>query len=365
MFNTPIYVTKPSPPPLDEYIDLLELIWDRKVFTNNGTFHVLLERSISDYIEASNVSLINNGTIALLIALKSLGVKSGEVITTPFTFPATVSAIEWLGLTPIYCDIKEDDFTIDEKQVESKITENTVAILPVHVFGKLCNVVYLDELSKEYDIPIIYDAAHTFGVKHKKIDLFSYGRMSTFSFHATKVFTTVEGGMIVSNTPELKHQIDLLKNFGIEREEVHSCSGINGKMNELQAAFGILQLRSLNEYIAKRKKVHDLYMELLSNVEGLQFQKDEPNVEYNYAYFPVVFDSKINFRSVIQDNLKQNNVFARRYFYPLCSDIPGTSSTEEFPVAKYISENILCLPIYPELDLSDVKKICRIIKEGK
>lgn len=360
-----ILVTKSSMPPMDEYIEEIKELWDSHWLTNMGAKHKQLEKELKKYLGVDGVSLFSNGHMALELAIQAMNL-SGEVITTPFTFASTTHAIVRNGLTPVFCDINPEDFTMDVNQIESLITDKTSAIIPVHVYGNVCNVEEIERIAKKYDLKVIYDAAHTFGVKYKGKGIGSYGDASMFSFHATKVYNSIEGGAVTFNNEEFGLDLYRLKNFGIRNQVVVDGVGANAKMNEFQAAMGICNLRHIDEEIAKRKKVHDKYMELLSGVEGIQLLKTQEDVETNYAYFPIVFHEK-EFgasRNEVCEALGEEGIFARKYFYPLTSSFDcfhGKYDVHKTPVALHISKRVLTVPMYADLSMEDVERICNII----
>lgn len=361
-----ILVTQSSIPEINEYIDEIKDIWDSKWLTNNGTKHQQLELELSKYLNIDNISLFNNGHMALYTVLKALDLK-GEIITTPFTFASTTHAIVQNGLTPVFCDINEEDYTIDVNKIEQLITDKTSAIVPVHVYGFPCDIKKINELAKKYNLKIIYDSAHAFGVKIKNEGISNFGDASMFSFHATKVFNTIEGGAIVCKDNDLVDKLNLLKNFGITGPETVVDVGMNCKMNEFSAAMGICNLRHINEEILKRKKIVEKYIENLKDIPGIKLPVYKDNIEYNYAYMPVIFNEEllgIN-RDEVFDELAKNNIYARKYFYPLIQDFDcykNQYSSDNTPVAKKISNRVLTLPLYADLELENVDKICSIIK---
>jgi dTDP-4-amino-4,6-dideoxygalactose transaminase len=362
-----VFVTQPYMPPLNEYEYYLRQIWESKELTNNGKFHKQFETELCNYLGVKYISLFVNGTVALITALQALNIK-GEVITSPYSFPATTHALQWNGITPVFADIEPDKFSIDPQKIKLAITSKTSAILPVHVYGFPCRHAEINSLAKKYRLKVIYDSAHTFGVRDRGISLCNYGDLSILSFHATKVFNTFEGGAIISHSQKMKEKIDFYKNFGFADETTIIASGINGKMNELQAAFGILQLKYIDEIICKRKKIAKKYIELLENVSGIKVFYDEDKVSSNYSYFPIIIDSKVygKKRDELYEELKKYNIYTRRYFYPLISNFKmykglPSSSKNNLKIANRLSENILCLPIYPELPISVVEKIANII----
>ena len=362
-----VYVTQPTLPSLREYVGLLKKIWRSKWLTNNGVFHQEFEKKLAEYLGVKYCSLFCNGTLALLVGLKALKL-TGEVITTPFTFPATVNVLKWLNLTPVFADIEEETFTIDTSKLERLITAKTSAILPVHIFGNPCRVREIQNIAARYGLKVIYDAAHCFGAKLDGEAMSSYGDASILSFHATKLFTTLEGGALIVKDEKLKKEVDLLKNFGIADEETVLTPGINAKLNEFQAAFGLLHLRMVEAQILKRKKIAILYREQMKGIPGLVFPNDIPEVVHNYGYFPILVkeDEFEMSRDQLYVCLKLFNVFARKYFYPLISsydffnDLPS-AQPGQLPVAERITKEILCLPIYGNLSLKTVKTICEIL----
>ena len=364
-----ILVTRSSMPPMEEYIDEIKELWDSHWLTNMGAKHRQLETELKEYLGVEGVSLFTNGHMALELAIQAMNL-SGEVITTPFTFASTTHAIVRNGLTPVFCDVDPEDFTIDVNQLESLITDRTSAIIPVHVYGSICNVEEIERIAKKYGLKVIYDAAHTFGVKYKGKGIGAYGDASMFSCHATKVYNSIEGGAITFHNEEFGEQLQRLKNFGIRSEEVIDSIGANAKMNEFQAAMGLCNLRHVEEEIEKRRKVYEKYVELLSNVEGIQLLKQQEDVQPNYAYFPVVFHEK-EFgasRNEVCEALKQEEIYARKYFYPLTNEFDcfhGKYDVNDTPVALHISKRVLTLPMYADLSIEDVERICNVILKLK
>ena len=360
--NNRINVTRSSMPLFDEYINEISSLWESRWLTNMGIKHNELEQKLKEYLKAENITLFTNGHLALEGIISALELK-GEIITTPFTFVSTTQAIIRCGLTPVFCDIKESDYTIDAKKIERLITEKTSAILPVHVYGNPCDVDLIDKLADKYKLKVIYDAAHSFGVTLNDIPLSDFGDASMFSFHATKVFNTIEGGAIVCKDENIPKRLDKIKNFGIANDECVDSIGGNAKMNEFQAAMGLCNLRYIDNEILKRKNVYERYINNLSDIDGIKLNIVKQKVKSNYAYFPVVFESFRKTRNEIYEQLKNANIFARKYFYPLTNNFKYSNNEyiNNTPVAQRISENILTLPMYADLDLSDVDKICEII----
>lgn len=365
--NNPIYVTQPVLPELEDFIPYLEQIWKNKILTNGGPLHQQLEKELCEYLDVPFISLFNNGTIALVTALQALDLQEGgEVITTPYTFVATAHSIIWNKLRPIFVDIDLQTSNIDPAKVEAAITEKTVAILPVHCYGIPCDVNRLQILADKYNLKLIYDAAHAFGVKHQGQSLLNFGDMSIISFHATKVFNTFEGGAIVSHTAEMKQRIDQLKNFGIVDETTINDVSLNGKLSEVHAALGLLQLKTIDQTLEARNKVDILYRQLLADVKGIHCI-DRLNLDRdNCSYFPIVISEDYPLsRDELFNKLKEHNIFARKYFYPLIIEL---SVYKQFysntPNAKKLSEQVLCLPMYPTLACKEIQQIINVIKEG-
>lgn len=364
-----ILVTRSSMPPLEEYTKEIADIWDSHWLTNMGIKHETLRKELRKYLGIEKLELFTNGHMALELSLQALHL-SGEVITTPFTFASTTHAIVRNGLTPVFCDINPVDFTMDVTKIESLITDKTCAIMPVHVYGNVCNVEEIDRIAKKYGLKVIYDAAHTFGVKYKGKSTASFGDVSCFSFHATKVFNTIEGGMSCFKDDELGGKLKDLKNFGIHGPESVEAVGANAKMNEFCAAMGICNLRHIAEEIEKRRKVTEWYRERLENIPGLQLNIIQGDMESNYAYFPIVVDEKVfgESRNEIADRLQTHGIYARKYFYPLTNAFEcfrGQFDVNDTPVALHISKRILTLPMYADLSLEQVINICDAIKAKK
>lgn len=359
-----ILVTRSSMPPFDEYLNEIRKLWDSHWLTNMGVEHEELQRRLEEYLCCNHVVLFTNGHLALETVIAAMNFpKGGEVITTPFTFASTTHAIARNGLRPVFCDINEDNYTIDVKKIESLITRNTVAILPVHVYGNICDVAAIAEIAKRRNLKVIYDAAHAFGVRFNGVSSANFGDASMFSFHATKVFNTIEGGAVCFRDDSLTEILNDMKNFGIRGPEQVAYIGGNAKMNEFQAAMGICNLRHLEEEIGKRKKVYERYISNLKKVSGIRLNVIQPGVESNYAYFPVVFEKKS--RDQILDQLAAQGVFARKYFYPLTNSFECyrgfRTMDDDTPVAEYISDRVLTLPMYADLSMEDVDRICAII----
>jgi dTDP-4-amino-4,6-dideoxygalactose transaminase len=363
-----IYVTQPALPALEEFEPYLAQIWDNKILTNNGPFHKRFEDELTNYLGVKYLSLFANGTLALITALQALKI-TGEVITTPFSFVATTHALWWNNIKPVFVDIEPESFTINHDKIEAAITPQTTAIMPVHVYGNPCNLEMIQKIADTYNLKVIYDAAHAFGVKIGGNSILNYGDLSILSFHATKTFHTFEGGAIICHDKKMKERIDFLKNFGFVDETTVIEPGINAKMNEIQAAFGILQLKKVDEYIRKRKQIASVYRNGLSKIGGIKIPAENDKITYPYTYFPILIDEH-NFgetRDELYYRLMRGQIYGRRYFYPLISQFPtyrGLTSAkpENLPVATSIANQVICLPIYPSLDIEDVNYIIRLIK---
>ncbi|HOY39414.1 MAG: DegT/DnrJ/EryC1/StrS family aminotransferase [Bacteroidales bacterium] len=363
-----IYVTRPALPPLEEFEIYLKQMWETGWLTNNGPFHIELENKLRDFLQVDHISLFSNGTIALITALQALDLK-GEIITTPYSFVATSHAIKWNGLTPVFADIDDNTCNLDPRSVEKQITQHTSAILPVHVYGIPCDIDALQKIADKYRLKIIYDAAHAFNVKLQGRSILNFGDLTVLSFHATKAFHTFEGGAIVSHSAEQKAKIDFLKNFGFADELTIVGVGINGKMNEVQASMGLLQLKYFNNYVEQRKQISSMYLKKLNKTPGIRIPIIDKNLDYNYSYFPVFINSQQfgNTRDGVYNSLKDNDIYARRYFYPLISNLPSyrsvvSASPENLPVANRIADVVLCLPLYPGLSEQEISEICEIIQ---
>ena len=362
-----ILVTRSSMPPLEEYIDEIRSMWDTHWLTNMGEKHQEFQKKLIEYMNVPNVELLTNGHMALELTLQALKLQ-GEVITTPFTFASTTHAIVRNGLTPVFCDINPDDYTIDVNQIESLITEKTCAIMPVHVYGNICNVEAIEEIAKRHNLKVIYDAAHAFGETYKGIGVGNFGDVSCFSFHATKVFNSIEGGAVAYKDELLGNKLYELKNFGIHGPETVSEVGANAKMNEFCAAMGICNLRHIDEEIEKREKIDFYYRSRLEKVKGIMLNKMQKEVTRNYSYFPILIDETEygKTRNEVYNVLEDNNIVARKYFYPLISDFEcyrNNYFSSDTPVAKYVSERVLTLPMYADLSPNTVQLICDIISD--
>lgn len=367
--NKPIYVTQPNLNPIEEFLPYIEKIWGNKILTNNGPFHDQLEQELCKYLGVEYVSLFANGTLALVAALQALRI-TGEVITTPYSFVATAHSLLWNNLKPVFVDIDPETFNLDPEKIELAITPQTTAILPVHIYGRPCNTERIEQIADLYGLKVIYDAAHAFGVEDSSGSILRHGDLSILSFHATKVFTTFEGGAIVCSDIKHKKRIDYLKNFGFSDEVTVVAPGINGKMNEMQAAMGLVQLKHIDQAFSAREKIDQNYRKHLQKVRGISCVSLFPLLRYNYPYFPILVDDKYPLtRDELYLKLKNNNIFSRRYFYPLITDYPmyrGLPSAQKnnLPVAVGIAEKILCLPIYPSLTVDEQMGIIQLIAES-
>lgn len=362
-----IFVTQSSMPSWEEYADKIKPLWDTRLLTNMGKLHNEFERALKDYLHVPHVSLMVNGHMALELAITAMHFPEGsEVITTPFTFVSTTHAIVRNGLQPVFCDIKKSDYTIDEEKIEDLITDKTVAIIPVHVYGNVCNIERIQEIADKHHLKVIYDAAHAFGVTYKGKGVGRFGDASVYSFHATKVFHSIEGGAVTFHDPALEDVLYNLKNFGIRSEEVVSEIGANAKMNELCAAMGLCNLAHIDAEIAKRKKVVERYQELFKGINGIKCIDHSKDVASNYAYFPILIDETVfkKSRNQIYNELRDYEIYSRKYFYPLTSDqecFKGRYSGVSIPIARYVAERILVLPLYAGLEMEDVDRIVDII----
>ena len=369
--NRRIDVTQPSLPDLKDFIPYLENIWESKWLTNNGKYHQQFEQELKYFLGVKQVNLFANGTLALISALQALRI-TGEVITTPFSFVATTHALHWNGIKPVFCDIEPHTMNLNPDKIEALITPKTTAIMPVHVYGNPCNVKKIQKIADTYGLKVIYDAAHAFNVKLDNESILNYGDLSVLSFHATKVFNTIEGGAIISKDEKLKERIDYLKNFGFAGETKVIAPGINAKMNELQAALGLLQMKRIEGDIEKRKEIADFYKNELRNIKGITVFEDIKNIKHNYSYFPILVD-KTKYgksRDELYNFLKGNNIYGRRYFYPLISQFPtyrglDSAHPDNLPVATKIAGEVFCLPIYSELEKRMINYITNIMKDFK
>jgi len=362
---TPILVTRSSMPPMDEYIETIKTIWETSWITNMGPIHTKFEKFLKEYLKVKRLSLFTNGHLALELGIQAFGL-TGEVITTPFTFASTTHAIVRNGLTPVFCDINPIDYTMDVTKIEALITEKTSAIIPVHVYGNICDMTAINAIAKKYNLIVIYDAAHTFGITVDSVGIGDFGDASMFSFHATKVFNTIEGGAFTFQDKKYEKILYNLKNFGIDSPEDVNAVGSNAKMNEFQAAMGICNLKYIEDNIAKRKKVVERYHHHFENIPGIKICSEKPGIKSNYAYFPVLFDKDIfgKSRDEVDLKLKANEIYPRKYFYPLVNTMAcynGQFDVNETPVAQKIAENVLTLPLYPDLAMKDVDRICDLI----
>ena len=364
-----IYLTRPLLPDFDEFIKISKEIYNSRWITNMGEKHNLLEEELKEKLKVPNLSLFNNGTTALLVALKSLNLPVGsEVITTPFTFAATPHCIMWNGLRPVFCDIEPDTMAIDADKIEELITPNTSAILGVHVYGFPCNIKKIDEIAQKYGLKVIYDAAHAFSTEIDGVGIGNFGDISMFSFHATKLFNTIEGGCLTYNDSNLVRKIYDLRNFGIQNEEIVEDVGINGKMNEFSAAFGLLNLKIYKEEQNKRQKIKAFYDTELSSVEGIRIPKMPDNTTDSYQYYPVIIEDDYPLtRDELYDKFRERDILVRKYFYPACSDYECYKSDSRFirkelKVTNDIKHKVLCLPYYGDLKENNLRDICNIIK---
>ena len=369
MSSKPIHVTRPFLPPLEEFVPYLEQIWSSGQLTNNGPFHQQLEAALCEHLGVKHLSLFTNCTIALVTALQALRI-TGEVITTPFSFVATSHALLWNGIKPVFVDIEPETLNLDPSKIEAAITPNTTAILPVHVYGNPCDVEAIEEITQNYNLKVIYDAAHAFGVKCHCGSILNHGDLSVLSFHATKVFSTMEGGAIVCPDEKTKRHIDHLKNFGFVGEATVVASGINGKMNEMQAALGLLQLNHIDHALQSRAKIDRLYRQALADIEGIQCLPRGAQMADNHAYFPIVVGPAYPLsRDELYERLREQGVFARRYFYPLISEYPmyrglPSASPENLPNACRAAQQVLCLPIFPEMTDAEQAGVIELIKKA-
>jgi dTDP-4-amino-4,6-dideoxygalactose transaminase len=365
-FDKPVYVTQPYLPPLDEFIPYLQKIWDNKILTNAGPFHQQLEQALCDYLGVKHLALFTNGTIALVTALQALRI-TGEVITTPYSFVATAHSLLWNGIKPVFVDIDPNTLNLDPARIEAAITPNTTAIMPVHVYGHPCDVAAIQKIADRYNLKVIYDAAHAFGVECHDGSVLNHGDLSVLSFHATKVFNTFEGGAIVCPDAKTKQRIDFLKNFGIADEVTVVAPGINGKMSEINAAFGLLQLKHMAGVGARRKEIDAIYRKQLARVKGIHCLGDAGEAVANHSYFPILVGTDYPLsRDALYQRLKDHGIHGRRYFYPLITDFSmyrdlPSAQRDNLPVATAAAERVLCLPIYPALQESEQTKIIDLV----
>ena len=365
-----ITVTSPLLPNLDEFTDSLKEIWESKWITNNGQFHQKLEAALAEYLKVPYVSLFTNGTLPLLTALQALRI-TGEVITTPYSFVATTHALWWNGIKPVFVDIDSSTGNIDPQKIEAAITPRTTAILPVHVYGKPCDTEAIQAIADKYGLKVIYDAAHAFGVEVNGESLLNAGDMSTLSFHATKVFNTIEGGAMVMHDEKTKQRIDYLKNFGFANEVEVVGPGINSKMDEIRSAYGLLNLKQVDAAITARQKVAVAYRNALRNVDGISFWDDMPGVRHNYSYFPIFVDAEKYgmTRDELYMKMKDQGVWGRRYFYPLISEFSTyrgleSSRPENLPNAHMMADTVICLPMHHALTEEEIDKIIMVISKS-
>lgn len=369
MSDKPIYVTQPYLPPLEEFIPYLEQIWENKILTNGGPFHQQFEQALCDYLGVRHISLFTNATIGLVTALQAMRM-AGEVITTPYSFVATAHSLLWNGIRPVFVDIDPDTLNLDPARIESAITPQTTGILPVHCYGQPCDVQAIQQIADKYNLKVVYDAAHAFGVQDQGGSLLNHGDLSVLSFHATKVFNTFEGGAIVCPDAKTKQRIDYLKNFGIADEVTVVAPGINGKMSEFNAALGLLQLRHIDGAIARRHEIAQNYREALSGLRGIRVLPPSLARVPNFAYFPILVGDEYSLtRDELYTRLRNRRIFARRYFYPLISDFPmyrGLPSAQlaNLPVATKAAAQVLCLPIYPTMTAAEQARVIEVLERG-
>lgn len=367
--SAPIYVTQPTLPSLEDFLPYLQQIWDNKILTNGGPFHQQFELALEEYLGVKHISLFTNGTLALVTALQSLRI-TGEVITTPYSFVATAHSMLWNGIKPVFVDVAPGSFNLDPKKIEAAITPQTTAIMPVHCYGHPCDVDSIDEIASNYGLKVIYDAAHAFGVHYYGSSVLRHGDLSVLSFHATKVFNTFEGGAIISPDARTKRHIDHLKNFGFIDEVTVVAPGINGKMNEISAAFGMLQLQGIDLALQKRAAIDARYRERLGHVTGITCPSVPANTLPNHSYFPILVQAGYPIsRDALYLKLRDAGIHARRYFYPLISDFPmyrnmPSAARANLPVAAAMAEQVICLPMYPDLPLPQVERIADVIAHG-
>ena len=369
MIDKPIYVTSPLLPSLEDFTFLLKEIWESKMLTNNGNFHQKLEEELAKYLKVPYLSLFTNGTLPLITALQAMRI-TGEVITTPFSFVATTHSLWWNGIKPVFVDIEPETCNLDPSKIEAAITPRTTAIMPVHVYGKPCKTKEIQEIANKYGLKVIYDAAHAFGVEINGESILNFGDMATLSFHATKVYNTLEGGALVVHDEQTKKRIDYLKNFGFASETEVVAPGINSKVEEERAAYGLLNLKQVDHAINSRRKVAIRYRDELQGVKGITFFNDIPGVRHNYSYFPIFINAEEYgmTRDELYFKMKEHNVFGRRYFYPLISTFStyrglDSANPDNLPIATQMSNNVICLPMHHALSENEVEYILQIIKK--
>lgn len=369
MIDKPIYVTSPLLPSLEDFTFLLKEIWESKMLTNNGNFHQKLEEELAKYLKVPYLSLFTNGTLPLITALQAMRI-TGEVITTPFSFVATTHSLWWNGIKPVFVDIEPETCNLDPSKIEAAITPRTTAIMPVHVYGKPCKTKEIQEIANKYGLKVIYDAAHAFGVEINGESILNFGDMATLSFHATKVYNTLEGGALVVHDEQTKKRIDYLKNFGFASETEVVAPGINSKVDEVRAAYGLLNLKQVDHAINSRRKVAIRYRDELQGVKGITFFNDIPGVRHNYSYFPIFINAEEYgmTRDELYFKMKEHNVFGRCYFYPLISTFStyrglDSANPDNLPIATQMSNNVICLPMHHALSENEVEYILQIIKK--
>ena len=369
MIDKPIYVTSPLLPSLEDFTFLLKEIWESKMLTNNGNFHQKLEEELAKYLKVPYLSLFTNGTSPLITALQAMRI-TGGVITTPFSFVATTHSLWWNGIKPVFVDIEPETCNLDPSKIEAAITPRTTAIMPVHVYGKPCKTKEIQEIANKYGLKVIYDAAHAFGVEINGESILNFGDMATLSFHATKVYNTLEGGALVVHDEQTKKRIDYLKNFGFASETEVVAPGINSKVDEVRAAYGLLNLKQVDHAINSRRKVAIRYRDELQGVKGITFFNDIPGVRHNYSYFPIFINAEEYgmTRDELYFKMKEHNVFGRRYFYPLISTFStyrglDSANPDNLPIATQMSNNVICLPMHHALSENEVEYILQIIKK--
>lgn len=368
MNDKPIYVTQPALPPLEEFIPYLQHIWDNKILTNCGPFHQQFEQALADYLGVKYVCLFANATLALVTALQALRI-TGEVITTPYSFVATAHSLKWNGIKPVFVDIDAKTCNLDPAAIEAAITPQTTAIMPVHVYGTPCDTEAIRKIAENYNLKVIYDAAHAFGCRYKDQSLCAFGDISVVSFHATKVFNTFEGGAIICQDAKTKTHIDHLKNFGFVDETIVVAAGINGKMSEVNAAFGLLQLKYIDSCIEKRKQINQYYTDNIKFIRGISLPDYQVSFTPNFSYFPIFVDADYPLsRDELYEKFREKNVIVRRYFYPLITAFPmyrtaRPTENSELPNARYISSRVLCLPLHPNLEQAEMEKVMEILSD--